>query len=53
MRIVRIDVENVRLAKEVGEQQLVLVTTPFATDPDKNCVIFRQDLNADLYSPDD
>ena len=33
MRIVRIDVEDVRLAKEIGQQQIVLAAMPLATDP--------------------
>jgi len=33
VRVVRIDIEDVRLAKEIGEQQIVLAAVPFATDP--------------------
>ena len=33
VRIVRIDVENVRLAHEIGQQQIVFATVPLATDP--------------------
>ncbi len=33
VRIVRIDVEDVRLAEEVGEQQIVFTAVPFASDP--------------------
>ena len=33
VRIVRIDVENVRLAQEISQQQIVLTAVPLATDP--------------------
>lgn len=33
VRVIRIDVENVRLAQEVGQQQIVLAAVPLATDP--------------------
>ena len=33
MRIVRIDVEDVRLAQEIGQQQIVLAAVPLASDP--------------------
>jgi len=33
VRIVRIDVEDVRLAQGVGQQQIVLAAVPFASDP--------------------
>lgn len=33
VRIVRIDVENVRLAKEVSQQQIVFAAVPLASDP--------------------
>ena len=33
MRIVRIDVEDVRLAQEIGQQQIVLPAVPLASDP--------------------
>ena len=33
VRVIRIDVEDVRLPKEVGQQQIVLATVPLATDP--------------------
>ena len=33
VRIVRIDVEDVRLPKEIGQQQIVLAAVPLATDP--------------------
>ena len=33
VRVVGIDAENVRLAKEIGEQQIVLAAVPLATDP--------------------
>jgi len=40
VRIVRIDVENVRLAKEVGEQEIVFATVPFAAYPAEIWVAF-------------
>ncbi len=33
VRIIRIDVEDVRLAKEIGQQQIVFAAVPLATDP--------------------
>ena len=33
VRIIWIDVEDMRLAKEVGQQQIVFATVPLATDP--------------------
>ena len=33
VRIVRIDVENVRLAQEISQQQIVLAAVPLATYP--------------------
>jgi hypothetical protein len=32
VRIVWIDIEDVRLAKEVSKQQVILAAVPFATD---------------------
>ena len=33
VRVIRIDVEDVRLAQEIGQQQIVLAAVPLATDP--------------------
>ena len=33
MRIILIDVEDVRLAQEIGQQQIVLAAVPLSTDP--------------------
>ena len=33
VRVIRIDVEDVRLAKEIGQQQIVFTAVPFASDP--------------------
>jgi len=33
VRVIRIDVEDVRLAQEIGKQQIVLAAVPFAADP--------------------
>lgn len=33
VRIIRIDVEDVRLTKEVGLQQIVFAAVPFTSDP--------------------
>ena len=33
VRVIRIDVEDVCLAEEVGQQNVILAAVPFATDP--------------------
>ncbi len=33
VRLIRINMEGVGLAKEVGQEQIVLAAVPFATDP--------------------
>ncbi len=33
VRVVRIDVADVRLAQKIGKRQIVLAAVPFASDP--------------------
>ncbi len=49
--IVRIDVEDMRLAKEVGKQQIVLAASPLAADPTDAIHVVKGRLSTHDYTP--